>query len=96
MPAGQELLEFSDALLGPDKNRMDQARLAVEDALGHQGVVAATAIAATFTKNDRLANGAGIPSELRMLRNSREIRHELGLNNFRTAANTIKHYPDEM
>ena len=46
MPAGQELLEFSDALLGPDKNRMDQARLAVEDALGHQGVVAATAIAA--------------------------------------------------
>jgi len=96
VPGGQELLEFSDALLGPDKNRMDQARLAVEDALGHQGVVAATAIAATFTKNDRLANGTGIPSELRMLRNSKEIRHELGLNNFRTAANTIKHYPDEM
>ena len=96
MPGGQELLEFSDAVLGSDRERLDQARQGVEEALGPQGVVAAAAIAATFTKNDRLANGSGIPSELRMLRNSKEIRHELGLNNFRTAANTIKHYPDEM
>ncbi len=83
-------------MLGADRARLDNARQGVEQALGPQGVVAAAAIAATFTKNDRLANGTGIPSELRMLRNSKDIRHELGLNGFRTAANTIRHYPDEM
>ncbi|MYF06390.1 MAG: hypothetical protein F4233_00580 [Rhodospirillaceae bacterium] len=58
-------------------------------------VPAAAAIAAAFTKNDRMANGTGIPSELKMLRNSREIRAELGLNVFRSSANTFKHYPDD-
>ncbi len=30
-----------------------------------------------------------------MLRNSREIRAELGLNDFGTSVNTLRHYPDE-
>ena len=62
--------------------------------MGPSAVPAAAAIAAAFTKNDRLANGCGIPSELRMLRNSKEIRSELGLNAFRSSVNTFRHYPD--
>ena len=96
MPGGPELLAFSDAVLGKDRDQLDQVRQALHDSLGPKAVVAAAAIAATFSKNDRVANACGIPSELRMLRNSKEIRRALGLNHFRSAANTKKHYPDEM
>ncbi len=74
---------------------LDEARKNLADSLGPLAVPAAAAIAATFTKNDRIANGCGIPSELRMLRNSREIRAELGINDFRSSVNTFRHYPDE-
>ena len=96
MPGGTELLAFSDAVLGKDRDQLDQVRQALHDTLGPKAVVAAAAIAATFSKNDRAANACGIPSELRMLRNSKDIRRALGLNSFRSAANTKKHYPDEM
>ena len=91
-----ELLTFSDAILGQDRDQLDHVRQELHDALGSKAVVAASAVAATFSKNDRAANACGIPSELRMLRNSKDIRHALGLNSFRSAANTKKYYPDEM
>lgn len=96
MPGGRELLAFADAVLGSDRAALDRARQAVADAVGPGAVAAAAAIAATFTKNDRIANACGIPSELRMLRNSKDIRAELGINSFRSSANTSRHYPDEM
>ena len=95
MPGGREILAFADAVIGPDRPALDRARRALADALGPAAVSAAAAIAATFTKNDRIANGSGIPSELRMLRNSKEIRRELGINDFRTSVNTLRHYPEE-
>lgn len=95
VPGGKELLAYADAVIGPDRAALDQARLDVAKALGPVAVPAAAAIAATFTKNDRIANGTGIPSELPMLRNSKEIRAELRLNEFRSAVNALRHYPDE-
>ena len=95
VPGGKEILAFADAVVGPDRAALDQARLDVAKALGPAAVPAAAAIAATFTKNDRIANGTGIPSELPMLRNSKDIRAELGLNEFRSAVNAFRHYPDE-
>lgn len=89
------MLAFAEAVIGPDRAALDQARLDVATTVGPAAVPAAAAIAATFTKNDRIANGCGIPSELRMLRNSKDIRAELGVNDFRSAVNTLKHYPDE-
>ena len=95
VPGGREILAFADAVIGPDRAALDRARRNLADSLGPAAVPAAAAIAATFTKNDRIANGSGIPSELRMLRNSKEIRAELGINDYRSSANTFKHYPDE-
>ena len=95
VPGGREILAFADAVIGPDRAALDRARRNLADLLGPEAVPAAAAIAATFTKNDRIANGTGIPSELRMLRNSKEIRAELGINDYRSSANTFKHYPDE-
>ena len=95
MPGGGEILAFADAVIGPDRAAVDRARRNLAGSLGPAAVPAAAAIAATSTKNDRIANGTGIPSELRMLRNSKEIRAELGINDFRSSANTFRHYPDE-
>ena len=95
VPGGREILAFADAVIGPDRPALDRARQNLADSLGPAAVPAAAAIAATFTKNDRIANGSGIPSELRMLRNSKEIRRELGINDFRTSVNTLRHYPEE-
>ena len=95
VPGGREILAFADAVIGPERAALDRARRNLADSLGPAAVPAAAAIAATFTKNDRIANGSGIPSELRMLRNSKEIRAKLGINDYRSSANTFKHYPDE-
>jgi len=93
-PGGNELLAFSDALLGSDISELNKARSALEQALGPAAISAASSIAATFTKNDRVANGSGIPAEPRMMDGAEDIRELLGLKKFRSAINTYRHLPE--
>lgn len=90
-PGGNELLDFSDALLGSKKSELDTARLALSEFLGPEAISAAAIIAATFTKNDRVANGTGIPAEPRMMEGSDDIRELLGLKKYKSAINTYRH-----
>ncbi len=90
---GRELSAFCDALVSRDRARLDAARNAVEAALGRAAVAGAAAVAANFSKNDRLANGLGIPIDDLMFKTTVELREELGLNAFRSAANTFRHRP---
>tara|TARA_A100001011_G_scaffold259928_2_gene268379 strand:- start:448 stop:753 length:306 start_codon:yes stop_codon:yes gene_type:complete len=90
-PGGAELLAFSDALLGPKKSELDEARLALSKSLGPASVSAASIIAATFTKNDRIANGTGIPAEPRMMEGNDDIRELLGIKKYKSATNTYRH-----
>ena len=94
VPGGDLLLAFADAVIGPDRAALDQARDALATGLGPAAVSAAAAIAANFTKNDRIANGLGIPVEPMMLKGSEDIREKLGLNDFRSAVNTYRHFPE--
>ena len=94
VPGGQELLRFATAIIGYDRIELDAARLDVAKAIGPAAVTAASAVAANFTKNDRIANGCGIPSEPMMLKATKDIRADLGLNEFRSAVNTFKHFPE--
>tara|TARA_B110000263_G_C15096255_1_gene413127 strand:+ start:380 stop:751 length:372 start_codon:yes stop_codon:yes gene_type:complete len=95
VPGGKEILNFAEALIGTNRSTLDQTRLDLANALGPAAVSAASAIAANFTKNDRIANGCGIPSEPKMLKASKDIRANLGLNDYRSAENTFKHFPEE-
>ena len=95
VPGGAELLAFADAVIGTDRAALDGARDALAACLGTAAVSAAAAIAANFTKNDRIANGLGIPVEPMMLKGTVEIRQQLGLNGFRSAVNTFRHLSDE-
>ena len=86
---GGELLAFADAILSADRNKLDCARLALADVLGKAAVASASIIAADFSKNDRIANGLGIPIEPMELEPTADFREALGINQFRSAANSL-------
>jgi hypothetical protein len=88
VPGGDLLLAFANAVVGSDHGAMNKARAALADGLGPVTVAGAAAVAANFTKNDRIANGLGIPSEMAEL--TVDIREQLGLDNYRSAVNTLK------
>jgi hypothetical protein len=95
VPGGAALLAFSNAVLGSDRAELDKARDALVAELGSAGLTAAAAIAANFTKNDRIANGLGIPSEPFMLKDTFEMREQLGINQYPSAVNTLKNWTDK-
>ena len=94
VPGGDELLAFAEAVIAPDRAALDKARTALAETLGPPAISAAAAIAANFTKNDRIANGCGIPVDPLVLKATKDIREQLGLNNFRSAENTFRHYTE--
>lgn len=94
VPGGDLLLAFSDAIVGTDRAALDHARDALEQGLGKEAVAGAVSIAANFSKNDRVANGLGIPVDEMVMKGTKELRAELRLNEFRTAINTFRHYGD--
>jgi len=81
-------------LLGCNRATLDKARLDLANTLGPAAVSAASAVAANFTKNDRIANGCGIPSEPMVLKATADIRADLGINKYPSAVNTFKHFPE--
>lgn len=95
MPGGQELLRFATAIIGSNRAELDAARSEIAKVIGLVAVSAASAVAANFTKNDRIANGCGIPSEPMMLKATKDIRADLGINDYRSAVNTFRHFPEE-
>ena len=95
VPGGAELLIFSEALICADRMALEAARTALENVLGAAAIPAASAVAANFSKNDRIANGLGIPHEPVMVKATKDIREQLGLDNFRSAINTLKYFPSD-
>jgi hypothetical protein len=95
VPGGAELLEFAEAVIGRDHDRLAAARKALEGRLSAATVVGASAIAGNFSKNDRIADATGIPIDPNDLETTREMRDRLGLNDFRSAANTFRHFADK-
>lgn len=91
MPGGELLLAFADAVTGADPAALDSARSALAEELGPAAVSAAAAVAANFTKNDRIANGLGIPIDAIAMAGHEDLRKQLGLNDFRSAVNTFRH-----
>ncbi len=87
---GDVLLAFADAVVGNDRGKLDQVRAELARRLGPAAVLAAANIAANFTKNDRIANGLGIPMEQPAMKPTEDLREDMGLNDYRSAANTLR------
>lgn len=58
---GAELIEFAEAVVGRDAQRMAPVRERVRQALGEAGLVDAAAIVAAFHGFVRIADATGIP-----------------------------------
>jgi len=82
-------------LVDTDRSALDTARKALENVLGAAAIPAASAIAANFSKNDRIANGLGIPHDPVMVKATKDIREQLGLNSYLSAINTLKYIPSD-
>ncbi len=94
VPGGQMLLAFSDAVIGTDLTALGKARSALAEELG-PAAVSAAAVAANFTKNDRIANGLGIPVDAAVMDGHKDLREQLRLNDFRSAVNTFRHSTED-
>lgn len=97
VPSGKALLDFADALLGIHSDDHDQfrhrlhaAREALAQSLPPAAVAGASLVVGAFTKNDRIANGIGIPMDGPFLEQSKDFRDRLGLTQYRSAQNTIE------
>ena len=89
IPEGQVLLAFCDALLEAEVDELDASREALLEALGAAGLLGAVAIASNFSRNDRIANATGIPLEADFVKQSEDFRQALGINDFKSARNTL-------
>lgn len=92
---GTELIAFAESLIGPDKLALDKARTALKTTLGSDAVTAASAVAANFSKNDRIANGLGLPHNQMMLKATKDVRQQLGLDKYLSAHNSLKYFPSD-
>lgn len=92
---GRQLLDFADALLGRDATALDHARDALAQIMGREAIGGVAAVAATFSMNDRIANACGIPIEPMVLKTTKDLRQAMGLNQYRSAAYTFKHFEDD-
>ena len=85
---GARLLAFTDAALGSDDARLARERDALRRVLTPEAFVDACALIGAFNVVDRVADATGIPLDAMLYEGSRDVRSELGLARFGSAANT--------
>ena len=85
---GERLLAFTDAAMGDDDARLDHARRALRAVLSPEAFVDACALVGAFNVVDRIADATGIPLDPMLHAMSGDVRAELGLARFGSAANT--------
>ena len=79
---GEILVDFAEAILGVDADRLSECRRTVAKELGNEALVDAAAIAATFNAIDRVADGTGIPIDEERLEPTADFRKDLGIDQF--------------
>ncbi len=85
---GARLVAFTEAVMADDRERMACERRALVDLLGDEAFVDVVATIAAFNVVDRVADATGIPLDPMMRAMSADVRQELGLSRFASAANT--------
>ncbi len=82
IPHATLLIEFAEAVLDPDENRIARARKAVAETMGEAALVDAAAVAGNFNAIDRVADSTGIPLEPEKAAMTEDFRSALGINDF--------------
>ncbi len=84
----EALVAFTEAVLGEDDEELTRARGELLDKVGPEGLVDAAAVVGNFERMVRIADATGIPLDAALALASEDLRGELGLDRFGSAANT--------
>lgn len=87
---GAALIEFSNAVMGDDEERLARAREALRATLGDAGFHEAAATAANFNQMDRIADATGIPLDAGGRATMSEMGQLIGSDRFASAKNTLE------
>ena len=85
IPHGGKLIEFAEAVIGPDPERLATARGALLQTLGPAALVDAAAVVANFNAIDRVADATGTPVDDARIDTSAPFRAQLGIDRFPSA-----------
>ena len=88
VPHGARLLAFTDAVMGADEALLVRERQALSAVLSPEAFIDACGLVAAFNVVDRIADATGIPLDPMLQAASGDVRAELGLARFGSAANT--------
>ncbi len=84
----EALVVFTEAVLGEDDGELTRARGELLDKVGPERLVDAAAVVGNFERMVRIADSTGIPLDAPLALASEDLRTELGLDRFGSAANT--------
>ncbi len=90
VPHGETLVAFAEAVVGSDETALATARQRVLVELGPEALVDAAAVASNFERMVRIADSTGIPLDDVVYEKTVDVREELHLGRFGSAANTPK------
>jgi len=82
VPHGRLLMDFAEAVLGHDDERLDRVREDIRRALGPDALVDAAGVICNFDAIDRVADATGVPLDKERVGLTADIRSELGINAF--------------
>ena len=91
---GAKLLAFTDASMGADDEALVRERAALREVLTPEQFVDTCAIIGAFNVVDRIADATGIPLDDGLVSMSKDVREELDLARFASAANTPNARPN--
>ena len=84
-----ELLAFADAYYTHDPDALDAARAELREAVGDAALVDAAGIVSIFDAVVRIADSTGTPLEDYKVEISKDLRQNLGINDFPSARTTL-------
>lgn len=82
IPNGAALIEFAEALLGTDDQRLARARAEIVRTMGEGALVDAAGVAGFFNAIDRVADATGTPLDEQTAAETETLRSDLGINDF--------------
>ncbi len=85
---GDLLVAFTEAAVGPDDAALEEARARLLEAMGPEALVDSAGVVGNFERMVRIADSTGIPLDKTTVLLSRDLRRELGVERFGSAANT--------
>ena len=88
VPNSRELLQLANAVLGDDSAALATARQALVDIMGSAAMIDAVGVISNFQRMVRIADATGIPSNDSMQVMSEDLREQLGINRYVSAANS--------